>query len=124
MFALDLRRVPLARVGLVGIEMPCVRTPIIGRKTRQAQRLEQRFQLEKPLVLTPAKDLRQYRSRLVLERLPQPALHGLLPHIGPHRITCRFINPLEHYAHLVRMPCVEERWVHRGARRLFFATCS
>ena len=41
MFALDLLRVPLARLVLVGIEMPCICAPIIGVIARDAKRLEQ-----------------------------------------------------------------------------------
>jgi hypothetical protein len=55
MFALDLLRVPLARIGLVGIEMPHVRAPIIGVIARDAKRLEQRFELQNHLIVPPPK---------------------------------------------------------------------
>lgn len=100
MCALDLRRVPLTRMVLVGIEMPCVRALIIGVIAPDAQRLEQRFELQKHLLLPPAKDLHQHLARLVSARIPQPALRVLLPHIGPH--------------------CIEERFGHRAERRLLF----
>jgi hypothetical protein len=120
MFALDLLRVPLARVMLVGIEMPGIRTPIIGVIAFDAKRLEQRFELQKHLILPPTKDLRQHLARVVIDRLPQPALRGLLPHIGPHLIDFRFLSPLDHHIHLVRMHRVQERLVYRGKDRLFF----
>jgi len=33
----------------------------------------------------------------------QPALRVLVPHIGPHFIDFRFINPLDHHVHIGRM---------------------
>ena len=66
MFALDLLRVPLARLVLVGIEMPGVRAPIIGVIARDAKRLEQRFELQKHLILPPPKDIRQHLAGLVM----------------------------------------------------------
>jgi hypothetical protein len=120
MFALDLLRVPLAWLVLVGIEMQGVRAPIIGVIARDAKRLEQRFELQKHLILPPATDIRQHLACLVIDRMPQPARCGLLLHVGPHLIDFRFLNSLDHYVHLVRMQSVEERLVHRGEFRLFF----
>jgi len=120
MFALDLLRVPLARLVLVGIEMPCICAPIIGVIARDAKRLEQSFELQKHLVLPPATDMRQRLARVVIDRMPQPALRILVPHIGPHLIDLRFLNPLDHHVHLIRMQRVEEWLGHRGERRLLF----
>jgi hypothetical protein len=52
-FALDLLRVPLARLVLVGIEMPCICASIVGVIARDTKRLEQRFALQKHLILPP-----------------------------------------------------------------------
>jgi len=60
MFALDLLRVPLARLVLVGIEMPCICASIVGVIARDTKRLEQRFALQKHLILPPATDIRQH----------------------------------------------------------------
>ena len=84
MFALDLLRVPLTRLVLVGIEMPCICAPLVGVIARDTKRLEQRFALQKHLILPPATDIRQHLACVVIDRMPQPALRGLLPHIGPH----------------------------------------
>src|SRR5262249_48633172 len=73
MFALNLLRVPLARLVLVGIEMPCVRAPIIGVIAPDTKRLEQPFELQKHVVLTPAKNIRQHLARVVINRVPEPA---------------------------------------------------
>ena len=64
--------------------------------------------------------MRQRLARVVIDRMPQPALRILVPHIGPHLIDLRFLNPLDHHAHLIRIQCVEEWLVHRGECRLFF----
>jgi hypothetical protein len=124
MFALDLLRVPLARLVLVGIEMPCICAPIVGVIARDTKRLEQRFALQKHLILPPATDIRQHLACVVIDRMPQPALRGLLPHIGPHCIDFRFLNPLDHHVHIVRMSRVEEWLMHRAERRLFFSKYS
>jgi hypothetical protein len=82
MFALDLLCVPLARLVLVGIEMPGVRAPSIGVIATDAKRLAQPFELQKYLILPPATDIRQDFARLVINRMPQPALLVRLPHLA------------------------------------------
>ena len=77
MFALDLLHVPLARLMLGGIEMPSVRAPIIGVIARDAKRLEQPFELQKYVVLTPAKHIRQHLTRVVINRVPEPRPRSL-----------------------------------------------
>lgn len=74
-------------------------------------------------ILPPAKDIRYHPSPIVIDRMPQPALVVLLPHIGPHLIDFCFINPLDDHVHIVRMQRVEEQLVYRGERRLFFSKC-
>jgi hypothetical protein len=120
MFALDLLCVPLARLVLVGIEMPGVRAPSIGVIAPDAKRLEQPFELQKHLILRPATDIRQDFARLVIKRMPQPALLVLLPHLGPHLIDFRFINSLDHHVYIIRMQGFEELLVHQAERRPFF----
>jgi len=66
MCALDLLCVPLARLVLVGIEMPCICAPIVGVIARDTKRLEQRFALQKHLILPPATDIRQHLACVVM----------------------------------------------------------
>jgi hypothetical protein len=120
MFALELLRVSLAGMVLVELEMPGVCAPLSGIIARDAKRLEQPFELHKHVVLTPAKNIRQDFTRVVIDRMPQPALFLLLPHIGPHLIDVRLINALDHHGYIIRMQYVEERLVRRDERSLFF----
>jgi hypothetical protein len=120
MFPLDLLRISLARTVLVRIEMPCLRAPIIGVIARAAKWREQRFEVQQPLILPPAKDIRQPLACPVIDGMPQPARRGLLPHIGPHCIDFRFLPSLDHHIDLGRTQRLAQRLVHCGERRLFF----
>src|SRR5215510_9800527 len=82
MCALNLLCVPLARMVLVRIEVTCVGAPVIGVIALDAKRLEQPFALQKYLILPPAKDIRQDLARVVIDRMPPPALRVLRPHRG------------------------------------------
>jgi hypothetical protein len=112
MFALDLLRVSLARTVLVRIEVTSVRAPVIGVIARDAKRLEQPFELQKYLILPPAKDIGQDLTRMVIDGMPEPPLVLLLPYKGPHLIDFRFLSPLNHYVHIIRMHRVKEWLVH------------
>jgi len=59
MLALDLLRVVLANRVLLRFEMTLVGTPAIGVIGRDAKRLQQRFEWQEDLVLTPSKHLGQ-----------------------------------------------------------------
>ena len=76
MFALDLLRVALARIVLVGIEMPGVRAPIIGVIAGDPKRLEERFELQKHLILPSATDICQHLARVVIG-YPRKAGHRM-----------------------------------------------
>ena len=58
MLALDLLRVPFARAVHLGVQMSCVRAPMIRREAGEAEGLQQRFELQKDLVLAAPKDIR------------------------------------------------------------------
>ena len=107
---------------LVGVEMTRVRAPILRGIAHEAKGLEQRFALQKHLILPPTKDicncrwlssrpsgrrrdraLCQHFPRVMIDRMPQPALRVLLPHKGPHLIDFRFVSSPDHHVHLVRM---------------------
>ena len=55
MLALDLLGMLFARAMHVSVQMPGIRSPMIGRKMREAQGLQQRFQLQKDLILATPK---------------------------------------------------------------------
>ena len=74
MFALDLLRVPLARLVLVGIEMPCRGAPIIGVIARDATGLQQRLPLQKNAIFPPPKDLRQDLATAMVNGMPYTAI--------------------------------------------------
>src|SRR3954453_12863793 len=54
MFALDLLRIALAEAVDFGREVPFVSAPVVGIVARDTKGREQRLQLQKYLVLTPA----------------------------------------------------------------------
>ena len=84
MLTLDFLGVPFARAMYVGSQVPGICPPMIGGVAGQSARLEQRFQLEKNVILAAAKDIGQYSSCLMIDRLPQPALIALLADKAPH----------------------------------------
>ena len=83
-FALDFLCVLLAYLMLLGIEMPLVSPPAVGIKTGDAKRGQERFELEKDVVLTPPEHIRQDLPRVVVNGMPQPARIGFAAHVTPH----------------------------------------
>ena len=70
MFPLDFLCVTLAWTMHLRIEMPGVRPPMIRIKAREAKGLQQHFQPPKDLILATPKDIRQNRTRGVIDRMP------------------------------------------------------
>jgi len=72
------------------LQMPGIRPPMIGIKAGETKGLEQRFQLaRKTSILATSKDIRQDRTRVVIDRMPQPPLSCFLPiklHISSTRL--------------------------------------
>ena len=66
MLALDFLGVPFARTMHVGVEMAFVRSPMIGRKTREPEGLQQRSELQKDCVFAAPKNLRQDSTRVMV----------------------------------------------------------
>src|SRR3712207_6202175 len=93
MLPFDLLRVPFARVVDFWPQMSRVSTPIIRVESPDPKRLQQRFQLQKYLVLAPAKDIRQDRAGPVIDGMPEPPLLPLLPHKAPHFIDFGVVDP-------------------------------
>jgi len=82
--AFNLLRIAFSRHMGFRSQMPRLCPPMIGGVAGQSARLEQRFQLEKNVILAAAKDIGQYSSCLMIDRLPQPALIALLADKAPH----------------------------------------
>src|SRR5712691_8456989 len=66
MLALDFLGVPFAGAMHVGIQMPGIGAPMIGVVAGQSERLEQRFELEKNVILAAAKDIGQNGSCVMM----------------------------------------------------------
>src|SRR6266511_3416090 len=88
MLPLDVLRVALARMVLFGIAMTPVCSPIVRLKACDPKGLQQHPQLQKHLILTPAKDIRQDLSSSVIDGMPQPSRFLFLAHKAPHFIHC------------------------------------
>src|SRR5678816_804242 len=85
MLTLDLLGVPFPRAVHVRVQMSGVRTPVIGIKARQTKGLQQRFEPQKHLVLTTPKDVCQDGTRMVIDRMPQPAWIPFVADKRPHK---------------------------------------
>ena len=94
MLTLDLLGILFARARHISVQMPGIRPPMIGIKAREPQGLQQRFELQKDLILATPKDLRQDRSRVVIDGMPQPPLVFLLTDKTPHLIHLGFTSAL------------------------------
>ena len=69
-----------------GVDMSLVGAPPIGVETAAPKRLQQRFQLQKDVILPSPKDRRSHGPTVVIDGMPQPPLGFLLAHITPHLI--------------------------------------
>jgi hypothetical protein len=68
MRARHLLSVPCARAVHVRLQMPCLCTPMIGRKTREPQGLQQGLQLQQNRILTTPKAIREDCTRVGIAR--------------------------------------------------------
>jgi hypothetical protein len=107
MFALDLLRVPRARVGLLGLDVSRVRAPMIRLRAGDAKRLQQGVELYKPLGLATPTPVGHDLATMGIDHMPPPA-RGFFPlHAGPHCIPFRFLSHPQDHLHLL--------WSHQGA---------
>src|SRR5712691_1813890 len=121
MRALDLLCVPFAWAVHVRVQMSCVRAPMIGVKAGESKGLQERFELEKNVVLTPAKDLRQDCSSGVIDGMPQPALVAFLADKTPHLIHLGFPSSLNGDRHLFRVYGTKQSRVDRLESHFFLS---
>ena len=69
-FTLDSLRVLLANVMLRWVDMPFVRSPSVGVKSRDAKGLQQVLEFEKDGILPSPKDVRQHRATVMIDGMP------------------------------------------------------
>ena len=119
MLPLDLLGVPFPRAVHVRVQMPGVRTPMIGIKARQTKGFQQRFEPQKNLVLTTPKNIRQDNTRVVIDRMPQPTWIPFVADKRPHLIDFRFARLLNVHDNLFRVQRAQQRGVHRRQQRFF-----
>ena len=103
MVALDVLRMTFAWVVLVGVEVTRIRAPMIGVVAGQSKGLEQRFEPEKDLIFSAAKDIGQDGSRVMIDCMSQLALVALLADNTPHFIHLGFASALNVHSDLVGM---------------------
>ena len=96
----DLLRVPLTRLVRIGVEMTCVRAPIVRRIFRDSTRLQKPFTLQKHLVLATPEGVRYDLSTAVINRAPESALLFLALNIGPHFIHFCCISTPDHHGYI------------------------
>jgi hypothetical protein len=72
-------------------------------KAPDPERLQQRFQLQKHLIRTPAKDIRQDGTGPMIDGMPEPPLLRLPPHKAPHFIDFCIVNPAYRDVYIIRV---------------------
>src|SRR5437870_12422781 len=102
MLPLDLLGISFPWAMHVRVQMPGVRPPMIGRKAREPKGLQQRFEPQKHLVLTTPENIRQDGTRVVIDRMPQPAGIPFVTDKRPHLIDYRFARLLTVHDNLFR----------------------
>ena len=85
-FAFDLLGILLAHLVLLWVDIPLIRPPPIRIKAADPKGLQQRLQLQKDRILPAPEDVGQYRTTVVIDRMPQPPWLRFLPHLTPHLI--------------------------------------
>jgi len=85
--ALDLLRVRLATLMLLGSEMPLVGPPpAFGGKLRDAKRCQSLLELQADGVLPSSEPIRPYLARLMIKRVPQPPRVRFAAHVTSHSV--------------------------------------
>src|SRR5215470_2671265 len=119
MLALDFLRVPLAWSVLFRLEVTRVGAPVIGIILCNPKGVEQGFQLQKHRILPPPKDIGQDFSRVVIDRMPEPAWVPFVPDKRPHLIHLRFASLRNIHGNVLWVQRAEQRGVHRLQGRFF-----
>jgi len=90
---LDLRRVPLARAGHLSVQRPRGRAPIIGSKPGEPAGLPPCFALPQDGRCAASTDLRADPTRVMRQRMPQPAWGAFVAAPRPPRSSLSASSP-------------------------------
>src|SRR2546425_10232442 len=112
MLPLDFLSVPFACSMLFRVEVTHVCAPMICIVMCEPKRLQQRLELEKDGILATTKDIRQDRSRPMVNGMPEPAWIAFVADKRPHLIHLRFASSLNVYGNLLRVQRAQQRGVH------------
>jgi hypothetical protein len=94
--------------------------PMIRRKTREPEGLQQRFELQKDFVFATPKNIRQDSTRVMIDRMPQPAGIAFVADKRPHLVHLGVLpRTLDGHRHIVWVAGAQERGVHRLQRGFF-----
>src|SRR5712691_2924797 len=103
MLALDLLGIPFTRAVHLGVQMSCVRAPMIRIEAGEAEGLQQRFELQKDLICAAPKNIRQDCAGMMINGMPQPALVAFFADKTPHLIHLGFPSSLNGDSHVLRV---------------------
>src|SRR3954453_14154394 len=113
MFTLQFLGKAFADLMLGWVQMAAVGAPAIGEEAPDAEGLQQRFQLQERLVLSPPEDVGEDSPGSMVQGLPQPAWRGLLAPKRPHLVGFSLLDTgQKDWASRVRQ-AVEKRPIDR-----------
>ena len=78
----------------------------------QAKGFQERFEFEENLVFAAPKDIRQNRSRTVINGMPEPTWVGFVADVRPHFVHLCFARSLNVHSHPVWIQRLQQGCVH------------
>ena len=87
-FPLDARCVFLPHLMRGWVDMPGVRAPSVGIKSRATKGLQQVLEFEKDGILPSPKNVRSHGATVMINRMTQPSRFRFLAYITSHLIAC------------------------------------
>ena len=118
----DLRQTTVALGWLVciSIEMTRVSAPRVRVISRDPERLQERFQLQKDLILSSPQDVHQHLAIAMINSMPEPPLRFFPLDKRPHFIDFRFLSTSNDHLYLIWVQQGEQTVIHTAERRRFF----
>src|SRR6266702_2800236 len=95
------------------VEMAGVGAPIVGVVAGEPVGLQQRFELQKEIILAASKDVGQNLEGGVMDGMREPAALAFVADKRPHLIHLRFTSALQVPGHLGWVQCAQHSGVHR-----------
>src|SRR5262245_45177007 len=105
---------------LVWIQMSVIGTPAISVKAANTHRLEQGFQHQKCLILSPTKAISHHPTRLMIKSSPQRSRLLLAADKRPHFIQFRPLYLAHHHRGCCSLTARHQGGVHLVERTRFF----